>query len=96
MNYLSVEGMHLKVRCRGFAIASGLTLVVALDSAYEYNRRLHRDVSLDNIILVRNRNSGEREGRLVDWEFSTIENPDSPGGDYFRSVSCPLHDLIRV
>ena len=80
----------MKVRCRGFAIASGLTLVVALDSAYEYNRRLHRDVSLDNIILVRNRNSGEREGRLVDWEFSTIEKPDSPGRDYFRSVSCPL------
>ena len=88
--------MHLKVKCHGSATVTGLTLVAALDSAYEYNRRLHRDVSLDNIILVRNRDSGEREGRLVDWEFSTIEKPDSPGRDYFRSVSCPLHDLIRV
>ena len=88
--------MLLKVRYRGFTTVAGLTVVVALDSAYEYNRRLHRDVSLDNIILVRNRDSGEREGRLVDWEFSTIEKPDRPGRDYFRSVSCPLHDLIRV
>ncbi|KAL5480753.1 hypothetical protein ACEPAI_9693 [Sanghuangporus weigelae] len=44
----------------------------ALDSAYRQCRRIHRDVSLDNIILYRAEVSQPRRGLLVDWEFSTV------------------------
>ncbi|KAH9939579.1 hypothetical protein B0H21DRAFT_831680 [Amylocystis lapponica] len=51
----------------------------ALTSAYTMNNRLHRDISVGNIILVRETAGGARRGVLIDWEFSIII--DSNGGD---------------
>ncbi|KAL5480803.1 hypothetical protein ACEPAI_9743 [Sanghuangporus weigelae] len=42
----------------------------AINSACTRCKRLHRDVSLDNIILYRFEASQPRRGLLIDWEFS--------------------------
>ncbi|KAL5485979.1 hypothetical protein ACEPAI_7023 [Sanghuangporus weigelae] len=57
----------------------------ALIVAYEKCKRLHRDVSLDNIILCRCRVTGRRVGVLIDWEFSVLVDREGKAGDYYRS-----------
>ncbi|KAL5480745.1 hypothetical protein ACEPAI_9685 [Sanghuangporus weigelae] len=44
----------------------------AINSARTHCKRLHRDVSLDNIILYRFETSQLRRGLLIDWEFSVL------------------------
>ncbi|KAL5523304.1 hypothetical protein ACEPAF_1571 [Sanghuangporus sanghuang] len=56
----------------------------ALDSAYKRCRRIHRDVSLDNIILFRSVASEPRRGLLVDWEFSTLVDETGKAVDDLR------------
>ncbi|KAL5522450.1 hypothetical protein ACEPAG_8466 [Sanghuangporus baumii] len=56
----------------------------ALDSAYKRCRRIHRDVSLDNIILYRSVASEPRRGLLVDWEFSTLVDENGKAMDDLR------------
>ncbi|KAL5532272.1 hypothetical protein ACEPAF_5841 [Sanghuangporus sanghuang] len=57
----------------------------ALIIAYEKCKRLHRDVSLDNVILCRCRVTKRRLGILIDWEFSVLIDRKGKAGDYFRS-----------
>ncbi|KAL5480746.1 hypothetical protein ACEPAI_9686 [Sanghuangporus weigelae] len=57
----------------------------ALDSAYKRCRRVHRDISLDNIILYRSEPSGPRRGLLVDWEFSSVVDSSGRAVDDLRS-----------
>ncbi|KAL5495953.1 hypothetical protein ACEPAH_3185 [Sanghuangporus vaninii] len=56
----------------------------ALDSVYKRCRRVHRDVSLDNIILFRSVSSEPRKGLLVDWEFSTLVDETGKAVDDLR------------
>ncbi|KAL5499276.1 hypothetical protein ACEPAH_1794 [Sanghuangporus vaninii] len=44
----------------------------AINSARTRCKRLHRDVSIDNIILYRFETSQPRRGLLIDWEFSVL------------------------
>ncbi|KAL5499274.1 hypothetical protein ACEPAH_1792 [Sanghuangporus vaninii] len=57
----------------------------ALDSAYKRCRRVHRDISLDNIILYRSEASDPRRGLLVDWEFSSVVDSSGRAVDDSRS-----------
>ncbi|KAL5480744.1 hypothetical protein ACEPAI_9684 [Sanghuangporus weigelae] len=57
----------------------------ALDSAYGKCGRLHRDVSIGNIILYRFAASEPRRGLLIDWEFSTSVDDTDVATDYYRS-----------
>ncbi|KAL5480748.1 hypothetical protein ACEPAI_9688 [Sanghuangporus weigelae] len=57
----------------------------ALDSAYKRCRRVHRDISLDNIILYRSEPLGLRRGLLVDWEFSSVVDLTGKVADDLRS-----------
>ena len=38
--------------------------------AHAHASRLHRDISIGNIVLVREQNSSVRKGHLVDWDAS--------------------------
>ncbi|OCB91435.1 hypothetical protein A7U60_g1313 [Sanghuangporus baumii] len=57
----------------------------ALDSAYKRCRRIHRDISLDNIILYRFESSGPRKGLLVDWEYSSVVDSSGRVADKSRT-----------
>lgn len=60
--------------------------ITAALEAEEKCGRLHRDISINNIVLVKK--GGEvRIGILIDWELSC--KSDRPGGprNYVRSVS---------
>ncbi|KAL5480751.1 hypothetical protein ACEPAI_9691 [Sanghuangporus weigelae] len=59
----------------------------ALDSAYQLCGRIHRDVTMDNIVLYRDKASDRRRGLLIDWEFSTLANVVRDPGEYFRSLT---------
>ena len=43
----------------------------AIIDAKKKCNRIHRDISMDNIILVRKEKGRDRKGILVDWELST-------------------------
>lgn len=64
-----------------------LTLCVALIAAYEKLGRLHRDISLGNIILCRPEKGERRVGVLIDWEFSVRVGKNGKARDRCRSVS---------
>ncbi|OCB91436.1 hypothetical protein A7U60_g1314 [Sanghuangporus baumii] len=59
----------------------------ALDSAYQLCGRIHRDITMENIILYRDKASDRRRGLLIDWEFSTLANVVRDPGEYFRSLT---------
>ena len=63
--------------------------LLAIIEALEKCGRLHRDISLDNIILIWNSEIGRRIGILIDWELSTEADDDGVARDYDRSVSSP-------
>ncbi|OBZ71870.1 hypothetical protein A0H81_08087 [Grifola frondosa] len=50
----------------------------AMLDALEKGHRLHRDVSLNNIILVKDAQSGVRRGYLTDWELSCPDGARTP------------------
>ncbi|OBZ71149.1 hypothetical protein A0H81_08673 [Grifola frondosa] len=54
--------------------------------AYNKDQRIHRDVSLSNIILHRD-GTGVRRGYLVDWELSCRPDLKGEARDYWRTVS---------
>lgn len=76
-----------------FELLSATDEIVALDAAHINCRRIHCDVSLDNIILYRFQRSEARRGLLVNWASSITKGTPSPS-TYFRTVSeLPLHDV---
>ena len=62
-----------------------LTNGLAAWEAFKRCERLHRDISINNIILVR-RNNAWRIGFLVDWELSCKANSNAAPRGYNRSV----------
>ncbi|KAH8115731.1 hypothetical protein DFH11DRAFT_1301613 [Phellopilus nigrolimitatus] len=59
----------------------------ALIDAHEICKILHRDVSPNNIILVKDPATGRRRGILIDWELSTVADSNGEARDHNRSVS---------
>ncbi|KAL5495952.1 hypothetical protein ACEPAH_3184 [Sanghuangporus vaninii] len=59
----------------------------ALNSAYSQCGRIHRNISMGNIVLYRYDSLQPRRGLVVDWEFSTLENRLSKAAEYFRSLT---------
>ncbi|KAH8115742.1 hypothetical protein DFH11DRAFT_1854205 [Phellopilus nigrolimitatus] len=57
----------------------------ALIDAYIKCHMLHRDVSVNNVILVRDPVTGRRRGILIDWELSTLADDNGQARDYHRS-----------
>ncbi|KAL5483461.1 hypothetical protein ACEPAI_8692 [Sanghuangporus weigelae] len=57
----------------------------ALIIAYKKMKILHRDVSMDNIILCRSKKDNRRMGVLIDWEFSVLADREGRASDYYRS-----------
>lgn len=57
-------------------------------------KRLHRDISLDNIILVKKRGKW-RIGIVVDWELSNRIGRSGKARNYARSVSIAGPDLFH-
>ncbi|KAH8115715.1 hypothetical protein DFH11DRAFT_1301239 [Phellopilus nigrolimitatus] len=59
----------------------------ALTDAHEICNMLHRDISLNNVILVKDPATGRRRGILIDWELSTVADSNGEARDHNRSVS---------
>ena len=55
--------------------------------ALEKDSRLHRDISLGNILLVKEPGRSVRRGYLIDWEVSSKVNPDGKSCIRGRVVS---------
>lgn len=66
-------------------------LSLASKEAFKECKRLHRDISHNNIILVWKKDKGRRIGFLGDWEFSCKTDRKGRARDYAQSVShnCP-------
>ena len=62
-------------------------LSLASKGAFEKCKRLHRDISHNNVILVWKKGKGRRVGFLGDWEFSCKTDCEGRARDYARSVS---------
>lgn len=57
---------------------------------------MHRDISADNILLVRT-DSGELQGILIDWDHSLIWDPSLGEVDSWRTVSVfPLFPFMLL
>ncbi|KAI0364213.1 hypothetical protein BV20DRAFT_956708 [Pilatotrama ljubarskyi] len=69
---LGTVGYGLK-RFRGTheLLHAGYDVFQAMRGAYEKDSRLHRDISIGNIILVKEPDSDTRKGYLIDWETSS-------------------------
>ncbi len=63
MTYFTVSNLV----CFGLAV---LTVGTALRDAVARGSRLHRDISLGNILLVRENDQADRTGYLIDWDAS--------------------------
>ena len=72
-----------------FTALSDDSILQAIIDAKEKCKRVHRDISVDNIILVRKEKGEDRRGILVDWELSTELDSDGRVGDKDRSVRPP-------
>lgn len=55
-------------------------------AAYVLSRRVHRDISLSNIVLVK-KGKRWRTGILIDWELSSVVGEDGKVNDTARVVS---------
>ncbi len=61
--------------------------------ALRLDSRLHRDISVGNILLVREEGRDVRRGVLVDWETSCRVDDTGKAVEPGRVVSCRLADL---
>ena len=74
-------------KCRSCLCRSMLSCITAMVDANEH-RILHRDISLGNIILVRDKAGEIRRGCLIDWEFSYEDKGEKEAPrQYERTVS---------
>lgn len=79
--------MHTKVRPNHCFYRLTLNYFTAMMAANEH-QILHRDISLGNIILVRDKAGEIRRGCLIDWEFSCENKRDGEEPrQYERTVS---------
>ncbi len=62
---VSIGGRHV-IRC----VADYPCLDLAMRDALEKDSRIHRDISVGNVILVKEPGTTVRRGYLIDWETS--------------------------
>ena len=70
--------------------------IVAALEAFIKRGRLHRDISIGNIVLVRKNGEIRRIGFLIDWELSCSTGKNRSARDYARSVRVHLLLLLKV
>ena len=61
----------------------------AMQDALEKDSRIHRDISVGNIVLVKEKGSAIRRGYLIDWETSCKVDDDGAATEVGRVVSLP-------
>ena len=59
----------------------------AMRDASDKASRIHRDISVSNIILVQEVNGAPRKGYLIDWESSDKVDTDGLALERARTVS---------
>lgn len=52
-----------------------INVLQVIISVYKQSHRLHRDISVGNIVLLKDPSSDIRKGYLVDWEASCRLDP---------------------
>lgn len=60
-----------------------------MQDAHSHASRLHRDISLGNIVLVREQGHTLRRGYLVDWDASCETNDLGQAANAGRAVRDP-------
>lgn len=64
--------------------------------ALDKDSRLHRDLSVGNVILVKEAGSTTRKGYLIDWEASSHIDAEGHSLDKSRMVSASLLVLYEL
>ncbi len=67
----------------------------AIQDARTLANRLHRDVSVGNIILVRDKPGSVRKGYLIDWEVSSEVDDSGKSQEAGRMVSCKISHYLQ-
>lgn len=65
-------------------------LILAMRDALAKDSRIHRDLSVGNIILVKEAGSAVRRGYLIDWEASDQVDESGEAKHAGRTVSHPV------
>jgi hypothetical protein len=86
-------GDVLLCRSTGRAVRTCTHIISAILDAYR-KHRLHRDISIGNILLVRKEGHHERSGVLIDWEYSCDVQDHEPQSR-MRTVSCTSPPCLR-
>lgn len=69
--------------------------ILAIIDAYDLDNRIHRDISVGNIVLVRHDAESEiRRGYLIDWELSCSSTRKDDARLYERTVG--VHAFLIV
>ena len=66
----------------------------AMQDALEKDSRIHRDISVGNIVLVKEKGSAIRRGYLIDWETSCKVDDDGAATEVGRVVSISACCLV--
>jgi Fungal protein kinase len=82
-----VEGMLLD-KIRGSE--SDTRVILVLQRLHQEHKILHRDISLNNIMLVRDNDGNFECGLLIDFDYAALIRDDGGFSDGMRTV-CPLH-----
>ena len=70
--------------------------VTAMRDALRLDSRLHRDISLGNIILIQDEGRDVRRGVLVDWETSCRVDDAGQAMEPGRVVSRRIPDCTQI
>ncbi len=79
---------YFKVRVAEMLVSLFLMPSLAMKDARTLANRLHRDISVGNIILVRDHPGSVRKGYLIDWEVSSEVDDSGTSLDAGRMVCC--------
>lgn len=72
------------------AFSNLICSLIAISDAFTKTSRIHRDISLGNIILVREDGSDRRKGYLIDWDASCLADATGTSHRSGRVVSMVL------
>ena len=70
--------------------------MLAINDAYTLGKRLHRDVSVGNVILVREGSGTSRKGYLIDWDASCEIDDSGASVEARRVVSTCRGRVLKV
>ena len=65
-----------------------------MKDALKKDSRIHRDISVGNIVLVKEKDSAIRRGYLIDWETSCKVDDDGAATEVGRVVSISAGCLV--